>query len=122
MEARVQELAVAALLKLNNPSPLNPSSRSSSLKHDGAPSSQPWDLATLVEADSAHKDEGERLRLAKQDQEHNPRKAAERVEAARQASLYKARQEELNRMMHDLEAAKNAATKASARQREVATA
>jgi len=71
----------------------------------------------LVEAEAAHKAEDERLRLARMDQERNQTKVAERAEAARHASLYRARLAETNCEMPKLEAAEANAAEALARQK-----
>ena len=79
-----------------------------------------WDgpAGDLAEAEAAHKMASERMHQAIKAQERDMREAAERAEAARHASLYRARQEELSRKMHELEATKAAGTELFARQKE----
>jgi hypothetical protein len=84
-------------------------------------SSDLWDSKALPDDEAAHKAEGGRLLQAKLAK--NARKeVADRAEAARITSMYRARNEELKQKMVELEATEAAATEAFARINEVATA
>ena len=64
----------------------------------------PWDLPGLAATEAAHKAESERIRQAKLEQERYLREIAKREEDARQASLYRARHDELSQNLLELEA------------------
>jgi anti-sigma factor RsiW len=81
----------------------------------------PWDPQGLVAAEAAQKAEGERICQARLDRERYMRETTEREEAARHASLYRARQEELNKKLRELEAEEATAAGAYSRQMEAAT-
>ena len=115
MEARVHEMVATSILKINFPSLLDITFEPSPLSPCGRLNPMAWDQAALAEAVVAHMAEGERFRIAMLDHERSQKKAAERENADRHASLYRTRQEELSRKMHELEAVEVAIAEAFAR-------
>ena len=95
-------------LPLNHPPFATTSSLGPQLRHS----------KDLAEAEAVHKADGERLQLAIHAQGKAMHEVAERAKAARHASLYRARQEELIRKMQELEAAEAEDAEAFARQKD----
>ena len=67
---------------------------------------------------ATHKTEGESIRKATVDQERHHKETAERGDVARQASLYRTRQDELRLKLRELEAGEAVAAEAYSRQKE----
>ncbi len=105
METRIHEMMAATLRMLHQFSPLVPSLGSFSHLPISTLPAQPWDLHNMAAAEAAHIAGGERLRPIRLEQERYRRESVERAEAARLSSLYRTRQEELNRKLQELEAA-----------------